>query len=375
MKKPGLTGSFWPSEQQELILRAVALPDAGARAAWDRLTRVMNLDRLEEGSFAVMPQLYRRLVGLGIDAPELPRLKGIYRRSWYGNQLLLERAATLLRALAEHGIEPLVVGDAVLAVRTYGDTGSREIAQLEIVVKDADEHAVSDALGRAGWPFPAERLAGLLRRRGVARIVDGARRPLLVQTALLPEFSLTGLTGETFGAATRGEITGVPALFADPADELVRVCALGARRTFWHSVVWAADAAALIGAKPEMNWDRVVAVGIANRAGLPVADALRYLSAVLEVPVPSEIPEQLAAAPIEKKDLLAQRLAAGSAGSAGATLAPLIRTTDAGLGPASRRLPGFLRDRMSLERARDVPVALVRRKIAQVSARRKRASY
>ncbi|MFY9587371.1 MAG: hypothetical protein WAT66_07955, partial [Actinomycetota bacterium] len=133
MKKDGLAGNFWPSEQQELILRAVAPNDAVARAGWEKLARVMDLDRLEEGSFALMPQLYRRLVGLGIDAPELPRLKGIYRRSWYGNQMLLERAATLLRALAEHGIEPLVVGDAALAVRTYADTGSREIAQLEIV--------------------------------------------------------------------------------------------------------------------------------------------------------------------------------------------------------------------------------------------------
>lgn len=374
MKKPGFAGSFWPSEQQELILRTVALPDDAARDAWGRLTSLMDLDRLEEGSFQLMPQLYRRLVGLGIDAPELPRLKGIYRRSWYANQLLLERGATLLRAFAERGIEPLIVGDAALAVRTYGDTGSREIAQMEIIVRSGDVAVAGELVGRAGWAIPAERLAGVVKRRGMVRIGGGAQRPLLVQTALLPEFSLTGLADETFGAATRGEIVGVPALFVDPADELVRVCALGARRTFWHSIVWAADAAALTGAWP-VNWDRVVAVATANRAGLAVADALRYLTATLEIPVPSEVAEQLAAAPVEKKDLLAQRLAAGRAGSAGATLAPLIRTTDAGLGPALRRLPGFLRDRMSLERARDVPAALVRRKVAQVSARRKRARY
>jgi len=155
VKKDGLAGTFWPSEQQELILRAIVLPDAGARETWTRLTRVMDLDRLEEGSFALMPQLYRRLVALGIDAPELPRLKGIYRRSWYGNQLLLERGATLLRAFAERGVEPLVAGDAALAVRTYGDTGSREIAQLELIIGSSDVEAAAEAVGRAGWPFSA----------------------------------------------------------------------------------------------------------------------------------------------------------------------------------------------------------------------------
>lgn len=373
MKKSGLAGSFWPSTQQELILRTIALQGESARVSWERLVAVIDLDRLEEGSYALMPQLYRKLTTLGIDAPAMPRLKGIHRRTWYANQLFLERAGVLLRACAERAVEPIVMGDAALGARAYGDTGAREIAQLEVLVRGEDQTAAVDAFGQAGWRMSPDRISGLIARRGAARIVDEGRRALIAQVTLLPEFSLTAPVEETFGAATRGEIAGSPALLLDPADELVRLCALGARRTFWRSVVWTADAAMLVPSQgAAFNWDRVLATATAAGATLAIGDALRYLSDVLQVPVPAALVERLAAVSAGKKELAAHRLAGGAAGSAGAALAPLLRTGDGRLGPTMRRIPGFLRDRLSVDRARDVPVEVVRRTMGRVAVRRKR---
>jgi hypothetical protein len=118
------TGSFWPSPLQEQLLQvALGNPD-GAVATWERLRPGFDLDRLEPGSFVLLPLTYRALVDGGSDEPLLPRLKGIYRSTWVKNNLLVERTRETHEVLAEAGVEPFFVGGVTVSAY-YDDMGLR----------------------------------------------------------------------------------------------------------------------------------------------------------------------------------------------------------------------------------------------------------
>lgn len=60
-----------------------------------------NIERLEAGQFQLLPMLYPQLEQTAVDHPWLPRLKGIYRRTWFANQLALRAAAAALQVLTD----------------------------------------------------------------------------------------------------------------------------------------------------------------------------------------------------------------------------------------------------------------------------------
>ena len=109
MRRSGLGGNFWPSEQQELLLRAALLDADQAAAAWRALRPRFDLDHLEDGSYCLMPLLATRLPSIDPDDPNVPRLKGIYRHTWYRNRIAHTRMAELLGVLDAAGIDTIML--------------------------------------------------------------------------------------------------------------------------------------------------------------------------------------------------------------------------------------------------------------------------
>ena len=132
MNEPGVAGSFWPSERQKLLLRTATAGGEASAEAWRQLRPQLELDRLELGSFPVLPLVHRQLERLGIDDPEMSRLGGIRRRTWAMNQLELEAVTPALRSLDE----PIVVGGWQFPAHYYGgDFGLRQVDGLEVLVR------------------------------------------------------------------------------------------------------------------------------------------------------------------------------------------------------------------------------------------------
>ena len=80
--------------QEQLLLVALGDPDSAAEA-WKSLPASFSLDDLEPGSFELLPLVYRNVAQTDPADPLLPRLKGIYRRSWVKNNLLLGRTSEI----------------------------------------------------------------------------------------------------------------------------------------------------------------------------------------------------------------------------------------------------------------------------------------
>jgi hypothetical protein len=79
-----------PTADQELLLEAATGASEAARAAWRGWQERNELDDVDFGAQRLLPLVYRHLVELGVDDPDLGRLKGLYRHSWYRNQIAFQ---------------------------------------------------------------------------------------------------------------------------------------------------------------------------------------------------------------------------------------------------------------------------------------------
>jgi Uncharacterised nucleotidyltransferase len=268
-----------PSPQQQLLLRAVFVPERFAREAWDALRPSFDLDHLEEGSYGLMPLLERRLSAWGTDEALALRLRGIYRHTWYRGNVLLERLKGVIAIAAEQQVDVLVTGEPRLLLRSYRDSGLRPATRLDLLVAAEQRDGLAAAVESAGWSRArsSERTAWLERPDG--------------PTVALHRWLAPQRGDEPWRHAVTLE-TGAKA--TSPTDELLRICAGEERRFPWYRLQWLADADALIQAEGgEIEWDRLVETAAASAATLRLRDALRNLRKLTDAAIPADTHAQL----------------------------------------------------------------------------------
>ena len=148
-----------------LMVQAVLLDGAAGLAAFRSWRAEAVLDHLPPEQYVLVPMLYTRLVELQVEDGWLPRLKGLYRRSWYVNQLALDALKDLLEALKAAQIAGEVTGGAYLAQVCYPEPALRPIRAIEVVVPQAQfDGAVVCALQNGWQPLRSSRGAALVER-------------------------------------------------------------------------------------------------------------------------------------------------------------------------------------------------------------------
>ena len=98
--------AWLPSPTQLLLLQASLWRGERAFSAWTEWRhREPDLDTLDEGSYRLLPLLYRNLGPELAGNPDAGRLKGVYRRSWAANQFGLRVGRKAIDALADAGVQ------------------------------------------------------------------------------------------------------------------------------------------------------------------------------------------------------------------------------------------------------------------------------
>jgi Uncharacterised nucleotidyltransferase len=271
------TGSFWPHAAQRVLLQIALGPAEQAAARWDAL-QPLDVSKLPTGSFGLLPLLYERLAALAPDEPQLQLLHGTYRSTWYRNQLLLERLARLLAPLRARGIDALVVAGAAAVRRWYPALGSRPVSPLELLVPPGAVQSACAVCAASGW-----RPAGV--RRGVFRFVDDGGAALVVYAgapaplvdALGPQRGYAALRER---AAELPDLEGAP-LVLDPADELLRLCATGARTVLPPSCQWLIDVHQLLASDHAPPVEQLLARARQFRVLEPLRATVHYLDDLL----------------------------------------------------------------------------------------------
>lgn len=369
MKEPGLAGSFWPTPAQKLLVQATLAEDEHWHHAWDRLRGSLVLDEVEPGSFPLLPLLYRKLEQEGDDSPLLPRLKGMYRRTWYVNQVRLERLLPALVALQDAGAEPLVVSGWELACHYYDDFGCRPVNGLHVFVPPDSVEESLRVLGEAGWAGDFDPTPEALRSRYSVWLTAGDGSNCVVHWRLFHEFVGPATeAADLSGAAIDVRLGDHPAHALGPAEELLNVCVSGARPSAWQNLQWLADATTVMRGQAELDWDRVLRQAESRRAVLRLRDALVYLVHTVGAPVPEDVLSRLDRVAATRRERLAHR-AGGWKTKAPESMTRYLRATASSSVPrALGQLPGFLRDEWGLERRSQVPLAVARKAAKRLAA-------
>jgi hypothetical protein len=151
-RAPTRSGPPWPDPLQLSLLRVAFLERDEAVEEWRMLRDRLVLDDVWDAeTHRLLPLVYRRLVQLGVEDPELPRLKGLHRHAWYQNQLNLSRLAPFLTRLEGAGIRTMVIKGVPLALRFHGDLGSRPMNDVDVLVPTDRMADALRLLEQDGW--------------------------------------------------------------------------------------------------------------------------------------------------------------------------------------------------------------------------------
>src|SRR5690348_8209635 len=98
-------GEWRPTGLQELLVDAAVLDAERAEVAFTAWVAATGFDRVDAGSFRLLPLVAQRFESLGLDGPWSAHLRGVLRRSWVDNQVTLHATLPALDTLQSAGIE------------------------------------------------------------------------------------------------------------------------------------------------------------------------------------------------------------------------------------------------------------------------------
>jgi len=138
---------------EELLLLHAILEknDSTALAYYTQWTQTVDLNKVEGGSFRLLPLLYKRLAPTGQPVPHLNRLKGIYRQSLYKNSLLFHKSFKVLAELEKMEIPIILLKGIALIAAYYEDIGARPMSDVDFLVREEDVEKTLRFLKEMGW--------------------------------------------------------------------------------------------------------------------------------------------------------------------------------------------------------------------------------
>lgn len=289
----------------------VAANNSGPEAvvAFRRWQALVDLDLLPGSHYPLLPLIYRTLDQNGIDHPWLPRLRGIYRKMWYANQLTLRTVAGVVDAIEANGVEPMVVDAAVLAPTVYPEPALRPIQPPALAVRTEDAGRAIDILRSLGWraePEAPHLLSAEYRRwTSGQRFANADKQSLWLGWHVTPALPCTEFDQAIRRSSTSLALESTTVRTPCPADQLLTAC-LNAGNS---NLIAFIDAAYLI-ESGAVTWPHLLELAGQYRLSLALVASLTTLDEILDVTVPEAVLADLRAIPVSDEERRVQHIAA-----------------------------------------------------------------
>jgi hypothetical protein len=234
-----------PREQQ-LLLRAVLLDGAPARAAFREWRELVVIDDVDGVSQRLLPVLARRLPAVGPDDPVRGLIRGIYRHAWVRSHRLWRDALPVFTALRARGI-PIILLKGAALLHAYGDDwGARPMFDIDALVPPELAVEATRVLEELGWGIEYDMTYDWVRSRALTRrhgwgFLRGDGRLDLHWHVLSESIGSRSDTG-FWAAAEPLEIEGFRARTLSPPDLLLHLLVHGTSGGNAPAVQWIADA-------------------------------------------------------------------------------------------------------------------------------------
>jgi len=294
-------GGIWPTESQQLLLRAALLDAPAATEALAAWKKTVRLNALDAASWKLIPQLYANLKRLGIDDPLMPQARDCRMESWTSNQRLFFKTAAFLEELRTAKIPALVLKGVALANLYYPDTAARPMADLDLLVPVENFLGLGNRLLHEGWketdgyPLSAFKM-GTLPSFGFVRS-DGFAVDLHCHVL---HADCTPRADDTFWArAVPWTLRQTPAQTLAPEDQLLHVISHGLR---WCDVApfrWIADAWWILArSRAGFDWDYFIGQARFHQVHLPILRGLDLMNRITPLNLPAGVLEKLERIPV-----------------------------------------------------------------------------
>lgn len=306
--------SFWPTQQQELLLRAALLKGSIAVDAWKEWRSrvdIDDIDHLDPGSYRLLPLLYRNLNSQQTEDPIMMKLKGVYRLTWYKNHMLFHTSADLLRSFQNAGIETLVLKGAALTFLCYQDYGLRPMNDFDVLVHTDQAMPAIRLLKKMGWkPKAFEPHEGYISVSYSHGFEDKAGREVDLHWHIFSQCREAHADEDFWEKAVLTKFHDVPTNVLNPTDQLLHICVHGARWNKTPPFRWVADAIMILtNAHNEIDWKRLAVQAEKRHLILPLLDTLHYLTDTFHAPVPSKVLRELPNIPVPWIERIEYRIA------------------------------------------------------------------
>jgi len=301
MTRPGFTNPRWPGPAQRLLLKAAFGDGVEAGTAWRDWVHGGGLvDPVDYASYEILPLAMTNLAARGMEVPEAGVLRGLHRRTWYQNRVMLARVAAVVTALEAASIPSMLLKGGALVSLYYRDAGQRAMVDIDLLVHRADTDRAFAVLRGLGWEHAVRRRKVLARIR---RFMHGTAfrsgdMELDLHSAVMMESRPTGAEPALWSRAEPVAIEGAHGMAMGREDLLIHVIVHSYRWAPSASLRWITDVMAILARDTApLDWTLLVREARRMRVTLMVERSLRYLSLELGAEVPPDVVAQLAASP------------------------------------------------------------------------------
>jgi len=289
----------WPTAVQELALQAALLEGYGARNAWAAWKAVADLDALDFGIHRLLPLIYHNLRAQGLSDPVLDKFKSVYRYYLYNNEIILHRAAAILKALRDAGIQTMVLKGAALIPLYYQKRGLRPIQDCDIAVPQSHVFAAMATLRGLGWTSTWELAPEqFVTIRHSAPFVNPEGHTLDLHWGILYECWNRNQDAAFWKRSIPVTICDQPTWALEPTDQLLHIICHGARWNEVPPIRWIADAMMVLRGPAEIDWQRFLRLCEFHHLNLFVHHSLEWLRTRLDAPIPQFVLNQLQSLPV-----------------------------------------------------------------------------
>lgn len=294
-----------PNQQQTLILKACLLdaPDE-ARVAYFEWRKQQNLDDLDNGSFRLIPLLWRRATALnwGSDEDE-GRLRGIYRYQWLKHQLMQRGVELIVKEFNDHDIRVVLLKGAALSRSIYSDPVCRPSFDIDILVPREHLRKAISILEGKGWRTLQTRMENALQYLHAIGFQSPEKIDLDLHWHVLESRATDQVTESFLERTVSIECFDTQLETLAIEDHLVHVCSHGAVFSPCPQIRWLADVDRIVRLQGnDLDWERVYSMAEKTGTILPLLRTCEWLTREVKTPIPQSILDRLSDARVPTTD-------------------------------------------------------------------------
>lgn len=284
-------GHLWPTAAQLLLLTAAV--DRGARAREAFATWRQQTDIAQEFDWQMvrlLPAVYANLSALGETDALMARLKGVYRRAWVETNLVMQRAETVVAALASAGVPAMLLKGAAMVHGYYPSRAHRPMSDVDLAVPLEYAPRAMAELRSMGWRSTEEESADRYRWFHALQFVHPDGGELDLQWRVMVETTSGDGEDLLWSNSERVAFAGHEVRVLAPSDLLLHTVTHGVRWNQASPVRWCLDVQQILARRgAEIDWVRLLEMSARLRVSHRLYLGLSYLSRHLDVDIPSHI--------------------------------------------------------------------------------------